>query len=64
MKKSTMAVAALLTVLAAPVVSVAYADEASTAPMTSHCNGAKGCSGHADCKGCSGHKNCKGCAGE
>lgn len=67
MKKTTMAVAALLTVLAAPVLSVAYADEATTAASCKTC---KGCAGKHDCKGCTGCKGdagckgCKGCAGE
>ena len=58
MKKSTMAVAALLTVLAAPVVSVAFADDAST-PAAS----CKGCSGNTDSQGCAGSADCKGCGG-
>ena len=51
MKKSTIAVAALLTALsAAPVMSVAYADDASTTNSAgANCNGCKGCAG---CKGC------------
>lgn len=64
MKKSTMAVAALLTVLAAPVASVAYADD--VAPTTSSCTGCKGCAGCkgcSGCKGCAGNKGCGGCSG-
>ncbi|KTC90360.1 hypothetical protein OQJ18_04230 [Fluoribacter dumoffii] len=66
MKKSTMAVAALLTVLAAPVVSVAYADDTTSAPTSTckGCKGCKGCNGCAGCKGCNGCKGCKGCSGE
>lgn len=66
MKKSTMAVAALLTALSsAPMVSVAYADD-SSAPAVSGCQGNKdcaGCKGCNGCKGCSGCKGCGGCAG-
>ena len=61
MKKSTMAVAALLTALStAPVMSVAYADDTS-APTVSGCKGCTGCKG---CKGCSGCKGCHGCSGD
>ncbi|MFA6302865.1 MAG: hypothetical protein WC627_07005 [Legionella sp.] len=67
MKKSTMAVAALLSVLAsAPVVSVAYADDAApstTAPACNGCKGCKGCKGCSGCKGCKGSKGCNGCSG-
>ena len=50
MKKSTMAVAALLTALSAgTVMSVAYADDTS-APVVSGCKGCKGCKGSAGCK--------------
>lgn len=57
-----MAVAALLTVLAAPVVSVAYADDTAT-PAAAGCKGSTGCKGCAGCKGCSGNAGCKGCGG-
>jgi hypothetical protein len=58
MKKSTLAVAALLTALStAPVMSVAYADDTAPAAAAT-CKGCAGCKG---CKGCSG---CKGCKGE
>lgn len=62
MKKSSLAVAALLTVLAAPVVSVAYAEEATT-PAASSCKGCAGNTGCKGCKGCSGNEGCKGCKG-
>lgn len=55
-----MAVAALLTALAsAPMVSVAYADDATT-PAAASCKGCKGCAGCKGCKGCAGCKGCKG----
>lgn len=71
MKKSTMAVAALLTALSsAPMISVAYADEATTTTTTTTCGGCKAdcskatdkaaCCKAAACKAAS----CKGCAGE
>ncbi|KTD35269.1 hypothetical protein Lmor_0716 [Legionella moravica] len=63
MKKSTMAVAALLTALSsAPMVSVAYADDTST-PAAATCTGCKGCKGCNGCKGCKGCKGCNGCKG-
>ena len=65
MKKSTMAVAALLTALStAPVMSVAYADDTS-APTVSGCKGCTGCKGckGSTCKGCKGCKGCTGCKG-
>ncbi|MCL4365654.1 hypothetical protein M1437_00290 [Patescibacteria group bacterium] len=62
MKKSTMAVAALLTALSsAPMVSVAYADDSTTPAAT--CTGCKGCKGCTGCKGCKGCKGCTGCKG-
>ena len=46
MKKSSIAVATLLAALSsAPVVSVAYAEDAGTA-QTTGCHGCKGCAGH------------------
>jgi len=67
MKKSTMAVAALLTALStAPVMSVAYADEAPPA-QAAGCSGCKGaCNGcKGACTGCKGACNgCGGCKGE
>jgi hypothetical protein len=65
MKKSTIAVAALLTALsAAPVMSVAYADDASTTNSSgANCTGCKACGGCAGCKGCGGCAGCKGCGG-
>lgn len=69
MKKSTMAVAALLTALSTvPVMSVAYADDAApaqTGTATPSCNGCKGANTGATCngdKGCKG--SCGGCKGE
>jgi hypothetical protein len=60
MKKTSLAVAALLSTLsAATIVPVAYAD--SNATQLSACKGCTGCKGCAGCKGC---KGCKGaCAG-
>lgn len=64
MKKSTMAVAALLTALSTvPVVSVAYADDAAPAASTCapapSCCAAKGCCGaNAGC--CAAKSNCNG----
>lgn len=75
MKKSTIAVAALLTALAtAPVMSVAYADD-TAAPAAAtpgcagskDCAGSKGCAGSKDCAGnkdCAGSKGCGGCSGD
>lgn len=67
MKKSTMAVAALLSALStAPVVSVAYADDATPSTTVSGCTGTKGCAGCkacAGCKGCAACTGCKGCGG-
>lgn len=66
MKKSTMAVATLLTALSsAPMVSVAYADDTS-APTVSGCQGCKGCKGCNGCKGCGGcsGSNCGACSGD
>lgn len=69
MKKSTIAVAALLTALStAPVMSVAYADDAA-APVASckgadACKGCKGCKGDAGCKGEAGCKGAAGCSGD
>jgi hypothetical protein len=53
MKKSTFAVAALLTALSsAPLMSVAYADDAAPAPAATDakkcCQGCKGCDKAAD----------------
>lgn len=70
MKKSTMAVAALLTALSsAPMVSVAYADDAATT-TTATCTGCKAadCTNAADkaacCKAAADKAaTCKGCAG-
>lgn len=57
MKKTSLAVAALFTMLSTMSLSVAYADEGS-AQKSSSCSESK-CS---DCKGCSENcENCKGC---
>ncbi|TAL65203.1 MAG: hypothetical protein EPN84_01905 [Legionella sp.] len=66
MKKSTMAVAALLTALSsAPMMSVAYADEATTTTTTTTCTGCKGtdCSKATDKAACCKAASCKGCCG-
>jgi hypothetical protein len=61
MKKSTLAVAALLTTLSAStIVPAAYADNATTTQSTAPCTGCKGCAG---CKGCGSCKGCTGCGG-
>lgn len=61
MKKTTLAVATLLTALsAATIVPVAYADDSATTPMSS-CTGCSACK--ANCAGCKGCKGCKGCSG-
>ncbi|MFZ4077064.1 MAG: hypothetical protein ACOYKA_03665 [Legionellaceae bacterium] len=63
MKKTSLAVAALLTTLsAATLVPVAYA-EASMDTNTTMCQGCKGCKGCMGCKGCKGCMGCKGCKG-
>ena len=66
MKKSTLAVAALLTALSTvPVMSVAYAEEQPPASSnSSSCTGCKSCKA-SDCKGCKGCNGCKaaGCNG-
>lgn len=62
MNKSTLAVAALLTVLTASVVSVAYADDSPMTPTSpsnpnpnpNTSNGSSTCSGSSDDKGCAG----------
>lgn len=72
MKKSTLAVATLLSALStAPVMSVAYADDSTPAIAgckackgCAGCKGCSGCKGCMGCKGCAGCKGCKGCAGE
>lgn len=65
MKKSMMAVAALLTVLAAPVLSVAYANDTgascTSCKSCKGCNSDKGCHG---CKSCGEKKSCSGCSGK
>lgn len=63
MKKSTVAVAALLTALsAATVAPAAYANDTAGTQVTG-CNGCKGCHGCNGCKGCKGCKGCGGCKG-
>ena len=65
MKKTSLAVAALLTTLsAAVIVPVAYAEANGTQiAACKGCAGCKGCKGCAGCKGCKG-ASCKGaCAG-
>ena len=70
MKKTSLAVAALLTTLStASIVPVAYADATSGAQTTT-CQGATGCKGCQGCKGCKGCKgasdmntSCTGCSG-
>ncbi len=64
MKKTSLAVAALLTTLtAATIVPVAYADinGAQVATCSGSCTGCKGCNGCKGCKGCKG--SCAGCKG-
>ena len=62
MKKSSLAVAALLSTLAVgSMVSAAYADTATT--QVSGCKGCTGCKSCSGCKGCAGCKGCKGCTG-
>lgn len=68
MKKTSLAVAALLSTLSmATVIPAAYADDAvMTPPASSTCQGCKGCAGETGCtgcKGCSGSKEASGCAG-
>jgi len=63
MKKTTIAVAALLTALSsASVLSVAYADDTTTAPTTKSdtCKGNSNSSCKGTCNGCKGSTTCKG----
>ncbi len=63
MKKTSLAIAALLTTLsAATIVPVAYADDTASAQQSS-CTGCKGCKGCTGCKGCKGCTGCKGATG-
>ena len=67
MKKSTLAIAALLTTLStATIVPAAYADDSATTPAAT-CTGCTGCKGAcAGCNGCKGAcagSDCKGCSG-
>jgi hypothetical protein len=68
MKKSSLAVAALLTTFsAATIVPVAYADANNAAQIASACKGAcaacKGCTGCKGCKGACAGSTCGGCSG-
>lgn len=63
MKKSSLAVAALLSALStAAVVPVAFADNQAAGSQIA-CTGCKGCKGCTGCKGCKGCNGCKGCGG-
>lgn len=64
MKKSTLAVAALLTTLStATIMPAAYAEDATETPMTT-CQGCKGACAGAECKGdCAGSECTGACAG-
>jgi hypothetical protein len=63
MKKSSLAVAALLSALStAALVPAAYADN-NLAGSQIACSGCKGCKGCTGCKGCNGCSGCGGCSG-
>lgn len=64
MKKSTLAVAALLTTLStATIMPAAYAEDAAGTTMTT-CQGCKGACAGSECKGACAGSACKGaCAG-
>ena len=66
MKKSTLAIAALLTTLStATIMPAAYADDMAptTANSCQGCKGCMGCKGDMGCKGCMGCKGDMGCTG-
>lgn len=63
MKKSTLAIAALLTTLStATIIPAAYAEDTAGTQMST-CKGCSGCKACSGCKGCSGCNGCKGCSG-
>ena len=69
MKKSTLAIAALLTTLStATIVPAAFAEETTGTEMSTcqggtGCKGCQGCMGCKGCQGCLGCKGCQGCSG-
>ena len=65
MKKSSLAVAALLSTISMTVaLPAAYAAGANShLAACKGCTGCKGCMGCKGCKGCMGCKGCKGCMG-
>ncbi len=65
MKKTSLAVAALLSTLsAATIVPAAYADATSGDAQTTMCQGCAGCKGDQGCKGDKGDQGCKGDKGD